>query len=69
VQALANMPSLSMAVSSSLSEAVRDQMADQFKPKTETVKYYLTSSAIRSEQKDHIMILNYDTMALTPWDI
>jgi len=47
---------------------IRDQMADQFKPKTETVKNYLTSSAIRSEQKDHIMILNYDTMTMYQLD-
>jgi hypothetical protein len=43
---------------------IREQMAAQFKPKTETVKNYLTSFAIRSEQKDHIMILNYDTVTM-----
>ena len=43
---------------------VRDQMADQFKPKTETVKNYLTSFAIRSEHKENIMIINYDTMTM-----
>jgi len=50
---LANMP-----------KQIREQMAAQFKPKTETVRNYLTSFAIRSEQKDNVMILNYDTMTM-----
>jgi len=43
---------------------IRDQMRDQFKPKTEIVRNYLTSFAIRKETKDHIMILNYDTLTM-----
>jgi len=52
------------SVLKNMPKQIRDQMADQFKPKTETVKNYLTSFAIRSEQKDNIMILNYDTMTM-----
>jgi len=48
----------------SMPKQIRDQMLDQFKPRTEIVKNYLTSFAIRSEQKDHIMILNYDTLTM-----
>ena len=48
----------------SMPEQIRDQMRDQFKPKTEIEKNYLASFAIRSEQKDHIMILNYDTLTM-----
>ena len=48
----------------SMPKQVRDQMLDQFKPKTEIEKNYLTSFAIRSEQKDQIMILNYDTLTM-----
>ena len=48
----------------SMPKQIRDQMLDQFKPKTEIIKNYLTPFAFRSEQKDHIMIINYDTMTM-----
>jgi hypothetical protein len=45
-------------------EQFKAQMMEQFKPKTEIVKNYLESSAMRSEQNDQIMIMNYDTMMM-----
>ncbi len=48
----------------SMPKQIREKMLDQFKPKTEITKNYLKSFTLRSEQKGHIMIINYDTMTM-----
>jgi hypothetical protein len=48
----------------SLPKQVRDKILAQFKGTSETVKHYLTSRASRTEQKDHIMIINFGTMMM-----
>jgi hypothetical protein len=47
-----------------LPKQVRDKILAQFKDTSETVKHYLTSYAARTEQKDHIMIIEFDTMMM-----
>ena len=47
-----------------LPEQVREQVLAQFKTKTETARYYLTSYAFRTETSDGIMILEFDTMTM-----
>jgi hypothetical protein len=47
-----------------LPEQVREQMLAQFKSKTETARYYLTSYAYRAETTDGIMIIKFDTMTM-----
>ena len=47
-----------------LPEEVREQMLAQFKTKTQTARYYLTSHAYRAETTDGIMILEFDTMTM-----
>ena len=43
----------------------RSELLDQFKPKTKTVKYYLTSNASRTDiSNDIIMITEFDTMTM-----
>ena len=42
-----------------LPKQVREKILAQFKGTSETVKYYLTSRASRTEQKDHIMIIDF----------
>ena len=47
-----------------LPKQVRDKILAQFKGASEIVKHYLTAHASRIEQKDHIMIINFDTMMM-----
>jgi hypothetical protein len=43
---------------------VREQMLKEFKSTTETESCFLTSYGFRSEAKDHIVIIEYDTMIM-----
>ena len=43
---------------------IREQMQNQFKSTTETQKCYLTSYGFRTEIKDKILIIKYDTMTM-----
>ena len=47
-----------------LPKLVRNKILAQFKGTSETIKHYLTSYASRTEQKDHIMIIEYGTMMM-----
>lgn len=47
-----------------LPKQVREKILAQFKGTSETVKHYLTSSASRTEQKDHIMIIDFVSMMM-----
>ena len=52
------------ALPKSLPKLVRNKILAQFKGTSETVKHYLTSYASRTEQKDHIMIIEFGTMMM-----
>lgn len=43
---------------------VREQMLKQLKPTTDTQRCYLTPDGFRADQKDHILIIKYDTMTM-----
>ena len=43
---------------------VREQMQKEFKSTTETEKCFLTSYGFRTEAKDHIIIIEHDTMIM-----
>ncbi|MDM8522237.1 DUF4412 domain-containing protein [Desulfococcaceae bacterium HSG8] len=47
-----------------LPEHIRDKAADQFKPRTDTVKNYLTAYASRTDTTDGTMIMNFDAMTI-----
>jgi hypothetical protein len=47
-----------------LPKQVRDQMLKEFKPTTETEKCFLSSNGFRTESKDHIIIIEHDTMIM-----
>jgi len=47
-----------------LPKQVREQMMKEFESTTETQKCYLTSYGFRTEAKDHIVIIEYDTMIM-----
>jgi hypothetical protein len=43
---------------------VREQMLKEFKSTTETERCFLTSYGFRTERKDHIIIIEHDTMIM-----
>ena len=47
-----------------LPKQVREQMLKEFKSTTETERCFLTSYGFRTEAKDHIVIIEYDTMIM-----
>ena len=47
-----------------LPKQVREQMLKEFESTTETQKCYLTSYGFRTERKDHIIIIEHDTMIM-----
>ena len=47
-----------------LPKQVREKILAQFKGKMETVKHYLASRASRTEQKNHIIIIDFGTMVM-----
>ena len=47
-----------------LPKQVREQMLKEFKSTTETERCFLTSYGFRTESKDHIVIIEYDTMIM-----
>ncbi|MGD9261444.1 MAG: DUF4412 domain-containing protein [Desulfobacterales bacterium] len=47
-----------------LPKQVREQMLKELEPTTETERCFLTSYGFRTETKDHIVIIEYDTMTM-----